>query len=252
MLGIAANLRKPMDRCCKLYGTGNRTFVKRKNCAMSRNRALLIRVLIFGTIAFLAIYIGSVIIQEGKQLPVYSPSDLTPELVDSSMHDVSSGHQIDDFHLLDQYGDTVTRSHLEGKVTVVNFFFTSCQGICPKMNSNINEVAGAFKGNDKVQFFSHTVDPSYDTVEVLNEYAKQYTHTGEQWHFLTGSKKEIYDLARRSYFAVRTQGEGGKSDFIHTENVLLVDGKGRLRGFYDGTSDQAMEKLQKEIRILLP
>ncbi len=218
---------------------------------MSRNRALLIRILIFGAIAFGAIYIGSQIIREGKELPVYSPSELNPELVDSSMQDVQSGHRIDDFMLLDQHGDTITRSDMEGKVNVINFFFTSCQGICPKMNSNLNEVAGAFKGNGKVNFFSHTVDPSYDTVGVLKEYAQKYEHTGEQWHFLTGSKETIYDLARGSYFAVRTKGSGGKSDFIHTENVILVDGKGRLRGFYDGTSDRSMEKLKKDIRILL-
>lgn len=221
---------------------------------MGQKKALAIRIGILLLIALIGIYIGSTIIEERKELPVYSPSDLRPELVDSSKQDVDKGHSVGDFSLLDQHGDTITREDLKGKVTVVNFFFTSCQGICPNMNGNIERVADAYSGNEKVQFLSHSVDPSYDTVEVLNKYAERFDHTEEQWHFLTGEKGEIYDLARRSYFAVkeRSEAEDAESDFIHTENVILVDGKGRLRGFYDGTSDKGMEKLKEDIEVLLP
>lgn len=221
---------------------------------MGRNKALAIRVGIFAVIALVAIYIGSTIIEEGKDLPVYAPSDLRPELVDSSKQDLKKGHRVGDFRLLDQHGDTITRKDLEGKVTVVNFFFTSCQGICPDMNSNIQRVVNSYADNDQVQFFSHSVDPSYDTVEVLEEYAERFDHTEESWHFLTGDKSEIYDLARRSYFAVKpkTEGEDIESDFIHTENVILIDGKGRLRGYYNGTSKEDMEKLKADIEVLLP
>lgn len=218
---------------------------------MRESRGLLTVIGVFVLIAAVAIFVGYQVIKSGKELPVYSPADLNPELVDSTMQDVQSGHRIGEFQLLDQDGDTITQEDLEGKATVVNFFFTSCQGICPEMNSNIDEVASAYEGDEQVQFFSHSVDPSYDTVEVLEEYARDFKHTGDQWHFLTGSKKEIYRLARKSYFAVRSEGEGGESDFIHTENVILVDGKGRLRGFYDGTSSDSMEKLKEDIEILL-
>lgn len=218
---------------------------------MNTTRALLIRIGVFFLIVIAAIIIAYQVMQDGRDLPVLSPNQINEELVDSTMQDVQSGHRIADFELLDQHGDTITHKDLEGKVTVVNFFFTSCQGICPEMNGNIEEVAGSFEGNEKVQFFSHTVDPSYDTVDVLAEYAEGFEHTGKQWHFLTGPKKAIYKLARRSYFAVRSEGEGDESDFIHTENVILVDGKGRLRGYYDGTLPEDMERLEEGIRILL-
>jgi protein SCO1/2 len=215
---------------------------------------MIIRVSAFAAIALAAIYIGYRVILEGKEVGVISPADITNEtLVDSTMRDIRSGHTVKDFQLLDQHGDTIRREDLKGKITVVNFFFTTCQGICPEMNGNISGVVKAFEGHDKVQFFSHTVDPSYDTVEVLKEYAKGFENTEEQWHFLTGSKPEIYDLARRSYFAVqsREKAEGEESDFIHTENVILVGPELRLRQFYNGTSQKDMEKLKKDIRILL-
>ncbi len=221
---------------------------------MGRNKALIIRVALFATIALIAIYIGYRVILQGKELGVVSPADITKEsLVDSTMRDIQSGHTVNDFQLLDQHGDTITRADLKGKITVVNFFFTTCQGICPEMNGNISGVVDAFSGREKVQFFSHTVDPSYDTVEVLKDYAEQFDHTEEQWHFLTGSKQEIYRLARRSYFAVQSKekAEGEESDFIHTENVILVGPELRLRKFYNGTSPKEMEKLKEDIRILL-
>ncbi|MFB6257701.1 MAG: SCO family protein [Flavobacteriales bacterium] len=219
---------------------------------MGQNKALLIRVAIFGGIALIAIYIGYRIMLP-DELGVMSPSEINEELVDSTMQDIDSGHRIKDFHLVDQHGDTISREDLKGKVTVVNFFFTTCQGICPKMNSNIETVAQAFQEEPKVQFLSHTVDPSYDSVEVLKKYAERFDHTRGQWHFLTGSKKAIYGLARRSYFAVKSRSESKsvESDFIHTENVILVGPELRLRKFYSGTSEKKMDRLRKDIRILL-
>lgn len=215
---------------------------------------MLIRVSVFIAIVLVAIYIGYRVILQGKEVGVVSPADITNEaLVDSTMREIQSGHTVSQFRLVDQHGDTITREDLEGKITVVNFFFTSCQGICPEMNGKISQVVEDFEGQEKVQFFSHTVDPSYDTVEVLRNYAERFPATEEQWHFLTGSKDEIYRLARRSYFAVKSRSEakGEKSDFIHTENVILVGPELRLRGFYTGTSDKSMEELKEDIRILL-
>lgn len=220
---------------------------------MGQNKALLIRVGAFAVVAMVAIYFGYRIIEEGKELPVYSPSELSPELVDSSKRDIDSGHRIEEFRLIDQHGDTITRADMEGRITVVNFFFTSCQGICPNMNGNLEKVVSTYEGNEKVQFFSHSVDPSYDSVEVLKDYAKRFDHTDDKWHFLTGEKEAIYRLARGSYFAVkpRSEAEDAESDFIHTENVVLVDEKGRLRGFYDGTSQESMDELVSDIEVLL-
>ncbi len=215
------------------------------------NRPLLLRVGLFAAIALVAVYIGYRVILQGKELPVYSPSELNEELVDSTLQDRSHGHRIGDFAFVDQTGDTVTRDILNDHIAVVNFFFTTCRNICPRMNGLLQEVVQEYQGEDRVIFLSHTVDPEYDTVEVLQDYAEERDADPKHWKFLTGRKKEIYEMARRSYFVAKTEGEGGKSDFIHTENIVLVDQKGRLRGFYDGTSEKDMERLSRDIEILL-
>ncbi len=218
---------------------------------MPQGKALAIRIGLFAIVAFVAIWFGYQTIKEGRELPVYSPSELNPELVDSTMQDVSSGHTIKEFSFVNQEGDTLTRDYLKDKVTVVNFFFTTCQGICPEMNSHVHEVVEEYEDNDRVQFLSHTVDPSYDSVPVLNQYAQQFGADPSKWSFVTGSKQEIYRMARQSYFAVKSEGDGGKSDFIHTENLILVDPQGRLRGFYDGTSDEDVGRLMEDVEVLL-
>ncbi|MFN7014533.1 MAG: SCO family protein, partial [Bacteroidia bacterium] len=159
--------------------------------------------------------------------------------------------RIADFKLLKQNGDTVSLKNLDGKIYVADFFFTTCPTICPKMSDQMYRVYQKYLDNPNVVIVSHTVMPEVDSVPVLKAYADKYHAKSEKWIFLTGSKEEIYKLARKSYFAVITEGDGGISDFIHTENFILVDKQKRIRGFYDGTSKEDVDRLIKEIGYLL-
>jgi protein SCO1/2 len=183
-------------------------------------------------------------------LKIYKPSDLNPELVDDDLKN-NKPHRIADFKLINQLGDTITLKKLEGKIYVADFFFTTCPTICPKMSDQMYRVYQKYKDNPDVLILSHTVMPEVDSVPVLKAYAEKYGADANKWIFLTGPKEEIYQLARKSYFAVITEGDGGVSDFIHTENFILVDKQKRIRGFYDGTSKEDVDRLIKEISYLL-
>ena len=130
-------------------------------------------------------------------------------------------------------GDTVTKGDVEGQILVVDFFFTRCATICPVMTGNLKMLHDALP--DGVRILSHSVTPFADSVSVLNAYAEKHAAEASKWWFLTGEKTEVYRLARKSYFSCLDEGDGGYQDFVHTENVVLVDAEGRLRGFYDGT-----------------
>ncbi|MFT5970596.1 MAG: protein SCO1/2, partial [Flavobacteriales bacterium] len=149
-----------------------------------------------------------------------------------------------------QNGDTITEAITEGKIYVVDFFFTTCPNLCPRMTEQFYRVQEQFKNDAEILLLSHSVFPNHDTVEVLAKYARENRIDSEKWHLLTGEKKQIYELARKSYFAVTTSGDGGKEDFIHTENFVLVDKEKRLRGFYDGTSKEEVNQLMFDIRKL--
>jgi protein SCO1/2 len=206
-------------------------------------------------IVFLSIFIAGVLIVYFFLIPVpvlkiYKPSDLNPELVDDDLKN-NTPHRIADFKLINQLGDTITFKNLEGKIYVADFFFTTCPTICPKMSDQMYRVYQKYKDNPDVLILSHTVMPEVDSVPVLKAYAEKYGADANKWIFLTGPKEEIYRLARKSYFAVISEGDGGLSDFIHTENFILVDKQKRIRGFYDGTSKEDVDRLIKEISYLL-
>ncbi len=196
------------------------------------------------------IVIAYIMLDQPVPLKIYSPKDLNPELVDEDQRDVYKNHRIRDFELVNQFGDTVNNRFLEGKIYVADFFFTTCPTICPVMSNELERVQEAFEDDSKIRIVSHTVQPEYDSPEVLKEYADLHQANPKQWTFLTGDKAEIYSLARKSYFAVTTEGDGGINDFIHTENFILVDTKKRIRGFYDGTSSEVVDRLIKDIKIL--
>lgn len=207
-------------------------------------------------IIFVGIFLASsaaayFIMKPTPQLKIYQPSDLNPRLVDSSKQGVKEFHRVADFKLLNQLGDTVSQADLKGSVYVADFFFATCPTICPVMSSNISLLQEEFRDEPQVKFISHSVTPELDSVEVLYEYGQRYGVDPEKWLLVTGDKKQIYELARKSYFAVLDSGDGGVQDFIHTENFVLVDKEKRLRGFYDGTDDKEIEQLSKDIRILL-
>ena len=194
--------------------------------------------------------IAYVMIKEDRVLPIYSPAMINPELVDASKQSVTKGHRIADFQLTTQDGKEFSEKDLENKYYVVDFFFTTCPTICPDMSSQLKRVQEENLNREDFLIVSHTVQPEVDTVEVLKEYAKLYEAKPEKWMFLTGDKKVIYDLARKSYFAAVTEGDGGPNDFIHTENFVLVDKEKRIRGFYDGTSSSSVDQLITDIEIL--
>jgi protein SCO1/2 len=186
-----------------------------------------------------------------KRLPIMNPSDVNVELVDSTVQHVSKYHTIADFSFTNQNGKTITQKDYKGKVYVADFFFTTCQTICPKMTSNMTEIQKAFLNNPKVMLLSHSVLPDTDSVPVLKEYALKNGVVDGKWNLVTGDKKEIYGIARKSYLAVKTGSPDQLYDMVHTENFILVDTKQRVRGFYDGTKTEDITRLIQDVNWLV-
>ena len=159
-------------------------------------------------------------------------------------------HTVQPFSFVNQYHDTVTEKTIENKIYVADFFFATCQSICPKMSSQLVHVQDAFKNDNNVLILSHTVNPSNDTVEVLNGYAQTYGAIKNKWHLLTGNKKAIYDMARYSYLVNALEDDGSAEGFLHSELFVLVDAQKRIRGMYDGTDSVAVVKLISDIKLL--
>ncbi|MCW8897337.1 MAG: SCO family protein [Flavobacteriales bacterium] len=202
-------------------------------------------------IIVIGITIAYFMISKPKPLKIYNPADINPKLVDESLQGTTKNHSVGDFSLTDQDGRNVTPKDFEDKIYITDFFFVTCPTICPKMTDQMLRVYEEFKENGDILFLSHTVMPEEDSVPVLKEYADKNNISSERWKLVTGDKKHIYDLARKTYFAAVTEGDGGKDDFIHTENFILVDKEKRLRGFYDGTSKKDVDRLIKDIYTLL-
>ncbi len=186
-----------------------------------------------------------------KELPVYNPSDLNPELVDSSLQEVEVDHTVSDFHLINQNGKTITQDDYNDKIYVTDFFFTRCPSICPVMANNMEKLQERFMETEKVMLLSLSVTPEMDSVPRLWAYSQKYNANDSKWNITTGDKEHIYELARKSYFAVNDTGDGLLQDFIHTPNFILVDTKKQIRGIYDGTKDSEIERLVYDIEILL-
>lgn len=185
-----------------------------------------------------------------KTLPIYNPSMVNPELVDSTVQYVSKYHTIGDFSFINQNGKTITQKDYEGKIYVTDFFFTTCGSICPKMTTNLAEVQKAIVNNPKVMLLSHTVFPETDSVPVLKKYAIKNGVIDSKWNLVTGDKKTIYTMARKSYLAVKLGKPNELYDMVHTENFVLVDAKRRVRGFYDGTNKEDIQRLIADINFL--
>lgn len=185
-----------------------------------------------------------------KTLPIYNPADVNPELVDSTIQYKSKYHTIADFSFVNQNGDTITQKNYEGKIYVADFFFTTCGSICPKMTTNLEDVQKAVLNNPKVMLLSHTVFPEVDSIPVLKAYAIKHHVVDSKWNLVTGDKKEIYTMARKSYLAVKLGRPDQLYDMVHTENFVLVDQKKRVRGFYDGTNKEEIKRLLEDIDFL--
>lgn len=205
-------------------------------------------IIIFLVLTSLLIFLSYWFRQE--QPAVYNPADLNPELVDRSLQDMNAKHKIGPFSLINQNGDTITEKNYEGKIYVADFFFTRCPTICPVMTNNMEKLQTEFLNDADVKLLSLSVTPEYDSVPVLYNYASKNGALDTKWNITTGNKRHIYELARKNYFAVVDQGDGGLQDFIHTPNFVLVDKEKQIRGIYDGTKDEEITRLIKDIRIL--
>ena len=204
--------------------------------------------LVFSAIALSLFYSA---LKPSKSLPIYNPADVNPELVDSTVQYIANKHRIADFSFTNQNGKTITQKDYEGTIYVADFFFTTCGSICPKMTTNLVEIQKAFLHNPKVMLLSHSVLPDIDDVPILKAYAEKNGVIDSKWNLVTGDKKEIYTMARKSYLAVKQGKPNELYDMVHTENFVLVDTKRRVRGFYDGTKKEEMTRLIEDINWLL-
>lgn len=185
-----------------------------------------------------------------KTLPVFEPADLNPQLVDSSLQHVRKYHTIADFSLTNQNGQTITQEDYAGKIYIADFFFTTCPSICPIMTKNMAALQEELLDDEEVLLLSHSVTPDIDSVPRLKEYALEKGVMDAKWNLVTGPKKTIYELARKSYMVAKNDGDGGPYDMIHTENFVLVDKERRIRGIYNGTNSEDMKRLLADLRVL--
>jgi protein SCO1/2 len=188
--------------------------------------------------------------QPEKRLPIYQPDMVTNQLVDTTVQYVRNHHKIGNFQLVDQKGDTITQKNLKDKIYVADFFFTTCQSICIDMAKSMQTLQKEFNNDEEIMLVSHSVTPKIDDVNQLQRYAKQKNVDRDKWILLTGSKKHIYELARKHYLVAKSQGDGGPYDMVHTENFALIDKEKRIRGFYDGTNPDEIDQLIDDIAAL--
>jgi protein SCO1/2 len=214
---------------------------------IKKYRILIGTFLIFSIITITLFYN---VLKPSKTLPIYNPADVNPELVDSTVQYIAREHKIANFSFINQNGKIITQKDYEDKIYVADFFFTTCGTICPIMTTNMIDIQKAFLNNPKVMLLSHTVTPEIDSVSVLKKYAIEKGVVDSKWNLVTGDKKEIYSMARKSYLAVKLGKPSELYDMVHTENFVLVDAQKRVRGFYDGTKKEDINKLIDDINWL--
>jgi protein SCO1 len=207
-------------------------------------------ILVLSFLSVLIICLFYFALRPKKTLPIYTPSMVNPELVDTTVQHIANNHTIEDFSFINQNGKVITQKEYEDKVYVADFFFTTCPTICPIMSTNMVWLQDKIKNNSKVMLLSHSVTPDIDSVPVLKKYAKEKGVIDSKWNLVTGNKKDIYYIARKSYLAVKTGSPSELYDMVHTENFVLIDQKKRVRGFYDGTKIEEVERLLEDIVFL--
>jgi protein SCO1 len=221
--------------------------------AWKLSKSEYLKIGILGAIFVTGVTTAYLIQRPERQLPILNPSDLNPALVADSLEGKGMDHHVADFELVDQTGTRRSARDVEGKVRIVSYFFTTCPTICVDMAAGLRKVQDAYAGDDRIRILSHTAMPEYDSVPILADYGDRNGCNPAQWWLLTGKPEELNRLARTSYFAVLEEGQGwDEHSFIHTENLVLVDAQGRLRGYYDGTDPKAVEQLINDIPLLLP
>lgn len=206
---------------------------------------------LFGTVSIMILALFYRALSPDPKLPVYQPAMVNFELVDSTIQHQKKFHRITDFSLTNQNGKTITQENFEGKIYIADFFFTTCPTICIAMTDHLLEIQSKILDLPQVMLLSHSVTPKIDSVPQLKKYALEKGVIDAKWHLVTGDKKQIYALARKSYLAVKDDGDGGPYDMIHTENFILIDPDRRIRGFYDGTDPEAIDKLWSDLQLLM-
>ena len=200
---------------------------------------LILKIILICSIVF---YFGCTEKKSSVLLPIYGEK----KIIDGD----TIYHQIASFNLTNQIGQVVNQNTTKNKIYIANFFFATCQSICPMMSNQLQEVQKAFLADDSVLILSHSVNPLHDTVAVLSNYADTYGVKTNKWHLLTGNKKQIYDLAKTSYLVNAFEDDGSPEGFLHSELFLLIDKKARIRGMYDGTNTSEVKKLIEDVKLL--
>ena len=213
-----------------------------------RFRKLALVLLVLSIIIVGLFYIA---LKPKEVLPVFQPAMVTPELVDESIQFVKKYHTIAPFSMTNQNGETITEKEYDNTIYIADFFFTTCPSICPIMTKNMYTLQEKLVDLPQVKLLSFSVTPKIDSVAQLKRYALKNKVDDMRWNLVTGDKKEIYALARKSYLVVKDDGDGGPYDMIHTENFVLVDKQKRIRGFYDGTQLEAMDDILRDIELLV-
>lgn len=210
----------------------------------SKKFVLAVAVITFLGIGYCAYLIG-VMFRENNAVS----TDALAYYSGKGQHKVS--YTVPDFHFTDQNGKPVSLDQFKNKIWVTDFFFTTCEGICPIMKTHMKQVVDSFRTNPRVKFLSHTVHPEHDSVPVLKAFAEKYGNIDGQWYFVTGDKKALYDQARYAYFIAEPDSSTSiEEDFVHSQLFALIDQSGKIRGYYDGTDSAAIQKLVRDIRWL--
>jgi len=183
-----------------------------------------------------------------NKLPILGNRQPVTKTVDGKTVVDTAYATIPDFKFVNQYGDTITQKDLDGKIYVADFFFTTCPSICPVMHRNMLNVYKEFKADDNFRIISHTIDPKYDTVQVLKRYADKMGLSGNSWWLLHGDKGSTYTIAKSYLQTVQEKNPAGQ--FIHDGFFILIDKQKRIRGTYEGTDPKEVDKLIADIKIL--
>jgi protein SCO1/2 len=206
--------------------------------------------IVFGVVSLIIIILIYNTLNVYQPLPIYQPVMVSTELVDSTIQHQKKYHKIADFSFTNQNGQTITQNDYKDKIYVADFFFTTCQTICPIMTNNMVQIQNEILDDSDIMLLSHSVTPEIDSVEQLKRYALKKGVNDNKWNLVTGNKKDIYQLARKSYLAVKDNTYAGPFDMVHTENFMLIDKKKQIRGFYDGTDSDDINRLLSDIKIL--
>jgi protein SCO1/2 len=186
-----------------------------------------------------------------ERLPYLGRREITPVTENGSVRNDTIYHSIADFTFVDQDSDIINNETFRNKIYVADFFFTTCPTICPIMKAQMLRIYEAFRDNPRVMLLSHTIDPEYDTVALLHDYAEKLGVTSEKWHFVTGRKEDIYDIGQNSYMVTSMEDENEPGGYIHSGAFILVDWDRHIRGLYDGTDEKEVNRLMKDIPRLL-